>query len=111
MAAHARVVPPGSALGAVTHDTEAARSWMDILVAHDDWVRREFDELVEAGWGGSRPNRPPTRQGAHGPRRAGPRSRPTRVRGPRESRAPVPWRTPSRGPPGQDPSEGSARGR
>ena len=45
---------------------------MDLLVAEDDWVRREFDELVEAGWGGSpRPTRPRTTQGAHEPRRSG----------------------------------------
>ena len=48
---------------------------MDLVFAEDDWVRREFDELVEAGWGGSRPTCPRTRQGAHGPRRSGPRSR------------------------------------
>lgn len=61
----------------VTHDAPVATEWMDLLVAEDDWVRREFDELIEAGWGGSPPTSPRTRQGAHEPRRSGSGTRPS----------------------------------
>jgi hypothetical protein len=40
-----------AALDAVTHDALVTREWMDLLAAEDDWVQREFDELVEAGLG------------------------------------------------------------
>ena len=50
---------------------------MDLLVAEDDWVRREFDDIVAAEWGGSGPTSPRTQKGAHEPRRSGPRSRPS----------------------------------
>lgn len=84
--------------GAVTH--ELATRWMDLLVADDDWVEQEFDELVRAGWGGSPPTCPRTHQGTHEPRRNGPRSRTTRHRGPGLTiRACAAWRAPSRGPP------------
>jgi len=76
-----------------------ATTWMDVVFADDDWVRREFEELIEAGWGGSRPTCPRTRQGAYGPRRSGPRSRLTRVRPPDQAPTRALWRNPSRGPP------------
>ena len=99
MSAHAHAVPSGHVPGAVTHGTSAATSFIDLVLAEDDWVRREFDELVEAGWGGSRPTCPRTRQGAHEPRRSGPRSRLTNDHRPAQASARAPWRTPSRGPP------------
>jgi hypothetical protein len=44
--------------GAVTHDTLASTTWIDIVLAEEDWVRREFDELIAHGWGGSGPPGP-----------------------------------------------------
>jgi hypothetical protein len=86
--------------GAVTHGTRVDQEWMDLLVADDDWVRREFDELVAAAWGGSRPPCPRIRQGAHEPRRSGPRSRPTRRPAPTKvTRVIGRWRTAARAPP------------
>jgi hypothetical protein len=43
---------------AVTHgiaDTE----FVDLLLADDEWVRREFDAVVAAGWDGAVPTGPP----------------------------------------------------
>jgi hypothetical protein len=51
---------------AVTHRTEAVE-FADLLVADDEWVRREFDAIVAAGWGGVVPPRPAPIQGAHRP--------------------------------------------
>jgi hypothetical protein len=92
-------VPPRGLLGAVTHGTAADAAFLDIVFADEEWLRREFDELVEAGWGGSRPTCPRIRQGAHGPRRSGPRSRPVPVQRPAETTPFVAWRAPARGPP------------
>ena len=38
---------------AVTHGAQATstEAWLDLVVAEDDWVRREFEEIVAAGWG------------------------------------------------------------
>ena len=55
---------------AVTHgiaDTE----FVDLLLADDEWVRREFDALVAAGWDGAVPTGPEASQGARWPRRPG----------------------------------------
>jgi hypothetical protein len=86
--------------GAVTHSTAAEASWIDIVLADDDWVRREFDELIAHGWGGSGALHPPTNQGAHQPRRTTPRHRPTHQPA---AAAPAPARissrTPARAPP------------
>jgi hypothetical protein len=74
----------GSAGGfKVTHHT--AVEFADLLVADDEWVRREFDAIVAAGWGGVVPPCPAPSQGAHWPRRPGYDVRPTpveRLRGP-----------------------------
>jgi hypothetical protein len=59
--------------GAVAHGAAMEAAWIDLVVADDEWVRREFDELVAHGWGGGSATRPPTRRGAHGPRRRRPR--------------------------------------
>ena len=48
------VAPAGPGVPrAVTHGALAtsAEAWLDLVVAEDDWVRREFDEIVAAGWG------------------------------------------------------------
>ena len=86
--------------GAVTHSTAAEEDWIDILLADDEWVRREFDELIAHGWGGSGSLHPPTNQGAHQPRRTPPRHRPTHRPA---AAAPAPTRissrTPARAPP------------
>src|SRR3954468_22008985 len=63
--------------GVVTHGTSADPSWIDIVLADDEWVRQEFDELIAHGWGGSGTRQPPTEQGAHQPRRPTPRLRST----------------------------------
>jgi|tagenome__1003787_1003787.scaffolds.fasta_scaffold18044690_2 hypothetical protein len=75
-------------------------SWIDIVLADDEWVRREFDELIAHGWGGSGTLHPPTKQGADEPRRSTPQHRPARQQfagtsGP----APASSRTPARAPP------------
>jgi hypothetical protein len=85
--------------GAATHDTSVASSWMELLVAEEDWVRREFEEIVAAGWGGSRPTLPNAQHGTHEPRRSGPRSRFTPDGRRREVTTRVAWRTLPRGPP------------
>ena len=86
--------------GAVTHGTTGDASWIDIVLADDEWVRREFDELIAEGWGGSGALHPPTKHGAHEPRRSTPRHRPTQQR---FAVAPGPARTsprtPARAPP------------
>src|SRR3954471_11127275 len=85
---------------AVTHGTSAEASWIDIVLADDGWVRREFDELIAHGWGGSGALHPPTEHGAHEPRRSTPRHRPTHRR---PAAAPAPalssHGTPARAPP------------
>lgn len=85
--------------GAVTHGTSADTSFIDLVTAEEDWVRREFDELIAAGWDGFPPNRN-TSNAAHEPRRTGPRSRPTHDRPAYDAPARAQWRRPSRGPPG-----------
>ena len=72
---------------------------VDILIADDEWVRREFDALVAAGWDGAVPIGPEPLQGAQWPRRPGYSRRPSqalrpaqRLRGERAS-------TNTRGPP------------
>ena len=75
-----------SAQGAVTHDTptleKTLESWVDLLVADDEWVRREFEDIVAAGWGGAVPPRPAPIQGSHRPRRPRYDDRPTPVHPP-----------------------------
>jgi hypothetical protein len=101
MSSRARVGAGADVTSAVTHGTSVDQDWMDLLVADDDWVRREFDELVAATWGGSRPPCPRIRQGAHEPRRSGPRSRPTRQWASTHiARVGRRWRPPARAPPG-----------
>ena len=85
---------------AVTHGTSVDTSFIDLVTAEEDWVRREFDELVAAGWGGSRPPSPPTRNGAYEPRRSGRRKLPTHRRPAVDAPARTIRRTPARGPPG-----------
>lgn len=41
----------------------------DLLIGDDEWVEREFDALVQAGWSGDVPERPTPRQGPQWPRR------------------------------------------
>ena len=59
-----------TARGAVTHGTDAVE-FADVLVADDEWVRSEFEAIVEAGWGGVVPPRPAPLQGSHRPRGPG----------------------------------------
>ena len=84
---------------AVTHGTDAMEL-VDLLVADEEWVRREFDAIVAAGWGGMDPPCPARRQGAHWPRRPGSDHRPTPVRRSSdllaEARAPAQQRGPPR---------------
>lgn len=69
MVAGSQVGLTGSAVEcAVTHGTLAGE-FVDLLVSDDEWVDREFDALVEAGWGGDAPARPAPLQGPRGPRR------------------------------------------
>jgi hypothetical protein len=74
---HARVADP-PAWCAVTHGTRS-EEFVDLIAADEDWVRREFDAIVAAGWGGAVPSCPAPRQGAHWPRRPGYNNRPTPV--------------------------------
>jgi len=76
--------PPGRVAGpptrcAVTHGA-GSKEFVDLIAAHDDWVRREFEAIVEAEWGGVVPRCPGLKQGAHWPRRPGYDDRPTSVR-------------------------------
>jgi len=81
MPAQVLTAKSGSATsGAVTHSTAADASWIDIVLADDEWVRQEFDELIAHGWGGSGASPPPTTQGAHEPRRYTPQHRPSQQR-------------------------------
>ena len=50
---------------AVTHGAQATstEAWLDLVVAEDDWVRREFEEVVAAGWDGEVPSEQPTARG------------------------------------------------
>ena len=99
MAADSRLeVGESTTVCAVTHDACDAE-FMDLLVADDEWVDREFEALVSAGWGGDVPPRPASRQGAHWPRRPGYDRRPRPVR--RPSTVPVKPGVPvyGRGPP------------
>jgi hypothetical protein len=84
---------------AVTHGTETVE-FADLLVADDEWVRREFDAIVAAGWGGVAPPRPAPEQGAHWPRRPGFDARPTPGRRPRELLTGAGGPAHQRGPPG-----------
>lgn len=72
---HVHVMRPVASV-AVTHGVEAAE-FADLLVADDEWVRREFDAIVAAGWGGAVPPCPAPSQGAQWPRRPGYGDRPT----------------------------------
>lgn len=100
--------------GAVTHDTaltesgltesgltgsRLADSWIELVVAEEEWVRREFDEIVAAGWDGPGPPCPDTTQGTHEPRRRGPRGRPTRPHPSLDRTRPHSGRARERGPP------------
>jgi hypothetical protein len=86
MCTHAATTADPGLPGAVTHSTSADTTWIDrwveLVLAEEDWVRREFDELIAYGWGGSGPSLPPTSQGTHQPRRPTPRHGPTRHRSP-----------------------------
>jgi len=68
-------VAPAADLAA-SRSTEAVE-FADLLVGDDEWVRREFDAIVAAGWGGAPPPCPAPPQGAHWPRRPGYGDRPT----------------------------------
>ncbi len=68
-----------TARAAVTHGTPTVEAWVDLLVADDDWVRREFEEIVAAGWGGQVPPPPAPGQGARRPRPPGYVARPAPV--------------------------------
>ncbi len=92
---HVEVATDG---GAVTHDTIAAEL-VDLLVADDEWVRREFDVLVAAGWSSEVPPRPAPEQGARWPRRPGYEHCPTPVRHLREPLHLARATTHPRGPP------------
>jgi hypothetical protein len=70
------------ARAAVTHGTPTVEAWVDLLVADDDWVRREFEEIVAAGWGGEAPPPPAPHRGARRPRPNGDDARPEPVRQP-----------------------------
>ena len=66
------VAPAGPGVPrAVTHGAQATstEAWLDLVVAEDDWVRREFEEIVAAGWGADVPSEPPTARGSGRPRR------------------------------------------
>jgi len=55
----------------VTHDT-AASELVDLLVGDDEWVDREFEDLVAFGWDDVEPpTSPASAQGARRPRRPG----------------------------------------
>ena len=43
----------------------AMEAWADLLVAEDEWVRREFDDIVAAAWSGAGPDEPRTSRGAY----------------------------------------------
>lgn len=75
---HGRVASP-LVRCAVTHGTGSGE-FVDLIVSDEDWVRREFDAIVAAGWGGAVPPSPEQKQGAHWPRRPGYDCRPTTVR-------------------------------
>ena len=64
---------------AIAHDVTTAEGFMELLLADDEWVRREFEDIVAAGWSGSDPPRPRTPLASHEPRRTGPCRRPWRV--------------------------------
>jgi hypothetical protein len=70
-----------SSPGAVTHGTppldKTPESWVDLLLADEEWVRREFEDIVAAGWGGAVPPSPAPFQGSHRPRRPRYDDRPT----------------------------------
>jgi hypothetical protein len=71
-----------TARAAVTHGTPTVEAWVDLLVADDDWVRREFEEIVAAGWGGEAPPPLAPHQGARRPHRPGHDARPAPARQP-----------------------------
>jgi len=88
-----------TARAAVTHGTPTVEEWVDLLVADDDWVRREFEEIVAAGWGGEVPPPPAPHQGARRPRRPGYDARPAPVHQPTDLLAENEARGRQRGPP------------
>ena len=101
MSTHHRLVSLGPVLsGAVTHDASVDTRFIDIVTTEEDWVRREFDELVAAGWGGSCPPCPETAQGTHEPRRSGTQHRPTHLRPHDQVLSRILGRASSRAPPG-----------
>ncbi len=82
--------PSGTARGAgarcaVTHGTPTRdttwrttlESWVDLLLTDEEWVRREFEDIVAAGWGDAVPPSPAPIQGSQRPRRPGYDDRPT----------------------------------
>ena len=94
---HARVTSP-PARCAVAHGIGSGE-FVDLMVSDEDWVRREFDAIVAAGWGGAVPPSPEQKQGAHWPRRPGYDDRPTPVLQPPRLPIPAPSRAHQRGPP------------
>lgn len=59
---------------AVTHATRTQQtvleSWVDLLLADEEWVRRELQSSGPPGWGGAEPPRPAPIQGSQ--RQGGP---------------------------------------
>ena len=94
--APARVVVAHSA---ATRDT-VLESWVDLLVADDEWVRQEFEDIVAAGWGSGVPPSPPTIQRSERPRRRGYDHRPTPGLRPEQTHVGASARPCQRGPPG-----------
>jgi len=87
----------------VTHGALAtsAEAWLDLVVSEDDWVRREFDEIVAAGWGAEVPTEPPTARGGGRPRRPRRHRRRWVVPEPETSAPRTPTGACERGPPGR----------
>ena len=56
-----QTIPPENpgAFNAVTSCEEVFDAFVGIICADDEWLRREFEEVVAAGWGGGTPSGPP----------------------------------------------------